>query len=49
MERRGGFREESYWAKPTSERFESVPREQALAEIGSASYYALGLFVVTPR
>jgi SAM-dependent methyltransferase len=43
------IREESYWAKPTSERFESVPREQALAEIGSASYYALGLFVVTPR
>jgi len=42
-------REESYWAKPTSERFEPVTREQALAQLGSASYYALGLFVVTPR
>lgn len=43
------IREESYWAKPTSQRFEPVPREQALAEKGSAAYYALGLFVVTPR
>lgn len=43
------IREESYWAKPRSQRFEPVPREQALAETGSASYYALGLFVVTPR
>jgi SAM-dependent methyltransferase len=43
------IRDESYWAKPTSQRFEPVPREQALAEAGSASYYALGLFVVTPR
>jgi SAM-dependent methyltransferase len=42
-------REESYWAKPTGPRFEPVPRERALAEEGSASYYALGLFVVTPR
>lgn len=43
------IREESYWAKPGGPRFEPVPREQALAEEGSASYYALGLFVVTPR
>lgn len=43
------IREESYWAKPTSERFEPVSREQALAEMGSAAYYALGLFVVAPR
>jgi SAM-dependent methyltransferase len=43
------IREEAYWAKPSNERFEPVNREQALAETGSASYYALGLFVVTPR
>ena len=42
-------REESYWGKPTSDRYEPVTREQALAEEGSASYYALGLFVVTLR
>lgn len=42
-------REEAYWAKPTDGRFEPVNREQALAESGSASYYALGLLVVTPR
>lgn len=42
--------EELYWAKPAAgERYEPVPREQALAETGSASYYALGLFVVTPQ
>jgi SAM-dependent methyltransferase len=41
-------REEAYWAKPTG-RFEPVSREQALAEAGSASYYALGLFVIAPR
>ena len=41
--------EEAYWAKPTGGRFEPVPRERALSEAGSASYYALGLFVVTPR
>jgi SAM-dependent methyltransferase len=41
-------REEAYWAKPTG-RFEPVPRAQALGEAGSASYYALGLFVVAPR
>jgi SAM-dependent methyltransferase len=42
-------REESYWAKPNGPRFEPVTRDEALAEAGSASYYALGLFVVTPR
>jgi SAM-dependent methyltransferase len=42
-------REAQYWAKPTDDRFEPATREQALAEVGSASYYALGLFVVTPR
>jgi SAM-dependent methyltransferase len=42
-------REESFWAKPSGPRFEPVTREQALAEEGSRSYYALGLFVVTPR
>ena len=41
--------EENYWAKLTSERFEPVTREHALSESGSARYYALGLFVVTPR
>lgn len=43
------IREERYWAKPRDERFEPVTREQALSEAGSRSYYALGLFVVTPR
>jgi len=43
------IRAESYWAKPAGPRFEPVTREQALAERGSRSYYALGLFVVTPR
>ena len=43
------IREEEYWAKPTTDRYEPVTREQALADRGSASYYALGLFVVTPR
>ena len=41
--------EESYWAKPTGGRFEPVSRDVALAETGSTAYYALGLFVVTPR
>jgi SAM-dependent methyltransferase len=43
------IREESYWAKPSSPRFEPVTRVQALSEAGSKSYYALGLFVVAPR
>lgn len=46
---RWDVREESFWAKPSGPRFEPVTREQALAEAGSASYYALGLFVVAPR
>jgi SAM-dependent methyltransferase len=41
--------EERYWAKPRDDRFEPVARDDALAVTGSASYYALGLFVVTPR
>jgi SAM-dependent methyltransferase len=43
------IREAAYWAKPTDNRFEPVSREQAIGEEGSPSYYALGLFVVTPR
>lgn len=43
------IREEQYWAKPNDNRFEPVPREHALAEQGSTSYYALGLYVVAPR
>lgn len=43
------IREQSFWAKPAGWRFEPVAREQALAEAGSAAYYALGLFVVVPR
>ena len=40
---------ESYWAKLDHEEYEPVGREQALAAEGSARYYALGLYVVTPR
>lgn len=47
--KRWEIREERFWAKPTSNRFEPVGREHALAEAGSASYYALGLFILTPR
>lgn len=43
------IREEAFWAKPNGPRFEPVSRERALSEHGSASYYGLGLFVVTPR
>lgn len=43
------IRKEAYWAKPSGPRFERVSREQALGEPGSASYYALGLYVVAPR
>lgn len=42
------IQEESYWAKPGGGKYEPVSREQALAEQGSATYYALGLYVVTP-
>ncbi|MFL5915684.1 MAG: class I SAM-dependent methyltransferase [Gaiellaceae bacterium] len=41
--------EESYWAKREIEQYEPVPREEALADEGSATYYALGLYMVTPR
>lgn len=41
--------EKSYWTKPTGPRLEPVTREQALAEEGSTSYYALALFVAMPR
>jgi SAM-dependent methyltransferase len=41
--------EEIYWAKPRGDRYEPVPRGQALAETSSATYYALGLFAVTPQ
>lgn len=43
------IRRESYWAKRDGEHYEPVSREQALADEGSAGYYALGLYVVTPR
>jgi SAM-dependent methyltransferase len=43
------IQEESYWAKVDSPQYEPVTREQALADEGSAGYYALGLYVVTPR
>lgn len=46
---RWAISEESYWAKPTGEQYEPVSRDQALADEGSATYYALGLYVVTPR
>ncbi len=35
---------EEFWAKPLGERWQKVGRESALAEQGSRSYYALGLF-----
>jgi SAM-dependent methyltransferase len=41
--------QESYWAKPGGAKYEPVSREHALAEQGSATYYALGLYVVTPH
>jgi len=40
---------ESYWAKPHGAKYQPVSREQALAEQGSATYYALGLYVLTPN
>lgn len=40
---------ESYWSKVNGEQYEPVTREYALAEEGSATYYALGLYIVTPR
>jgi hypothetical protein len=43
------IRQESYWAKARTEKYVPVTREEALADEGSSSYYALGLYVVTPR
>ena len=40
--------EESYWAQVDGERYEPVSRESALAERGSAAYYALGLLKLSP-
>jgi hypothetical protein len=40
---------ESYWSKRDGEYYEPVTREEALADEGSPGYYALGLYVVTPR
>ena len=42
-------RKESYWSKVDGERYAPVPRETALRDEGSATYYALGLYVVEPR
>lgn len=39
---------ESYWAKPRGPRWQEVARGTALAEQGSSSYYALGLFALRP-
>lgn len=43
------IRKEAYWAKREAEQYEPVTREEALADEGSPTYYALGLYVVTPR
>ena len=43
------IRKESYWAKTSGEKYEPVSRAKALADEGSATYYALGLYVVAPR
>jgi hypothetical protein len=40
---------ESYWAKLESEKYEPVDRETAFAQPGSATYYALGLYVLELR
>jgi len=46
---RWAIQRESYWAKVESDQYEPVIREQALIDQGSPTYYALGLYVVTPR
>jgi hypothetical protein len=39
--------EEQYWVKdPVVDRWRRADREQALATVGSASFYSLGLFVL---
>lgn len=40
---------EHYWAKPRDDRWAPVERGTALRQQGSASFYALGLFVLEPR
>jgi SAM-dependent methyltransferase len=40
---------EQYWAKPHDNRWTPVERVSALEQQGSASFYALGLFVLKPR
>jgi SAM-dependent methyltransferase len=40
---------ESYWAKLETEKYEPVDREKAFAQPGSATYYALGLYVLELR
>ena len=40
---------ESYWAKLDSEKYEPVDRETAFGQPGSATYYALGLYVLELR
>ena len=40
---------ESYWAKLDSEKYEPVHRETAFTQPGSATYYALGLYVLELR
>jgi SAM-dependent methyltransferase len=40
---------EEYWAKPHDNRWAPVERRTALAQEGSPSFYALGLFVLRPR
>jgi SAM-dependent methyltransferase len=46
---RYAIRKERFFAKVRSNLWEPVCRGAALAEPGSASYYALGLFVLAPR
>jgi SAM-dependent methyltransferase len=43
------IRQESYWAKVDGRQYEPVTRGHALVDQGSTTYYALGLYVVTPR
>jgi SAM-dependent methyltransferase len=43
------IREERFWAKVDGRAWTPVARDIALGVQGSASYYALGLFVVSPK
>jgi SAM-dependent methyltransferase len=43
------IRKESYWAKQDGEHYAPATREEALADEGTPTYYALGLYVVAPR